>query len=1558
MILRSVYKLWRFLFRSLVTVAVLFIGAGILLTTILQLPATKQYLRNEITVAFNDQFGGTLEIEEIRGFLPFSTSFRNGRVYSPADSLQPVIRFENAYVSIRWWEMLRRNLTINSFVLESPQFLINTEENSTNIALAFQQRSADRDRNEPLRALRFLQRVDLFAPSLQVISGSAEIGEGLNLPEFPGLSPGFQINDINLTVYLEIRDSQLFFDLPAFQASLPGTPYNYLHLSGQFYNDQRYLELNRFEISTGLFQADFSFEASPVDLRGGNLNQQFREASYSAEISESSFSSGWIRQFFPQFPEFDQPVNLEMDTDGTLDLFYINKLQANIGTSSLLFSAELRDIPNESFSYQVSLDNIVISPEKFEWIADNYFQQPDLLNPYQLSTVRGSLYGNRSGLTTSFRAETESGSLSLDGSLGLSGRTDYSFGMQVDALDISPMMSDPDAESIIQGFISVEGDGFGEEAAFESFIDLSRSSLLDVRFESFVAEIDYSENNLRFDIQGNDSIFNIAANGRYSRNGSHRHLVSDGEVNGFDITNIFKSFQADHTSFNSSFSLNISGTETSDVAGRASFEIRESLIDGEILPAHQFYADISNRENGLRQLRITSSFLDAEVNGHLDQQKISSAYHYWNTHLLSKIESELLFEQNFFNSSHITSPSADPKMSPLSLSLQFNVKDLSLLRRYLPELPDLQSSASATVELNASHEQLLITGSYSDRFFRFGEIGGSQISSAFTGIFRSDQRLREFSTFDLQISAESASFNGEELENSSVNLSMRNDAAEIRQVFRRMNHDLTLSSVISATVHENSVQFSLHDFQLSGSTYEWKNEGVPSMTYFSDKSIAIESLLLKSGNEVVEINGTFSDLPDEAVNYSIRNLNLNSISDIIGGRVTFSGTLNGEFTTRTLSLTPVIEGELEVEEGRLMERLIGDISLLSRFDPIGEKFDTEIHIFTNPEKYPRYIRNNNGIGQDIFLTGYFRLPDDEIGTEEDLVYFDADFKEIDMWIVTVIIPNIIQELEGNANGTGFFRAGRNHLDFDSSFIVDDVIGKPLFTEVEYTLGGNVQFSYNEGVILRDVRLRDSRNGTGLLYGSIDLHRFTGLTTLDLTLDLNDLHFMNNSFDPDIPFYGSIFGTGQAQIVGPTTAPLLRTTRPLSISSESRISIPLQPEVAFEQDRRFIRFVDSFEELSWSSLLPESRQATGNGDDNETLTFLQLFTMDLQFQANDPLNVRLIFDPVTNDILSTSGTGQIRILLEDQDVSMFGRFNIDGGNYQFVSGDVFTRRFTLEEGGTISWSGDLIDAALNVTAVYRARPNVSTLLSGSGSAGFIDPSQRIPVELVLQIGGTINSVENEFFFRLPTGVEGTADPTIASQISNLNQNDDEKLIQATSILLSGNFIPSSQAQGLGLAEGLSGTAIVVNPLLTSQVINPLLSNQINSLLRSDITFDIDVNLTTANEVDLGVALRLFDDRIVLRREGQITGEQSDIGDLGATYRINRTFSVNAFHRQDPTLSYTSGLETRQSQEMNGVGVEARVQFNTWNNLRERISGAFRSLFGIRNEEDSEVPLAEN
>src|SRR5690606_32011399 len=122
--------------------------------------------------------------------------------------------------------------------------------------------------------------------------------------------------------------------------------------------------------------------------------------------------------------------------------------------------------------------------------------------------------------------------------------------------------------------------------------------------------------------------------------------------------------------------------------------------------------------------------------------------------------------------------------------------------------------------------------------------------------------------------------------------------------------------------------------------------------------------------------------------------------------------------------------------------------------------------------------------------------------------------------------------------------------------------------------------------------------------------------------------------------------------GPSTSPFLRSTRPIELSPDSRISVPVLDETELQQSSNFIQFVDTFdlEELRER----EEREAEGrrSGPDGSTeLTFSERFTLDLQFIARNPVNFQLVFDRVTNEILTANGTGQIRINLADQNFSL-------------------------------------------------------------------------------------------------------------------------------------------------------------------------------------------------------------------------------------------------------------------------------------------------------------------
>ena len=1520
----------------------------------LQLPVSKEYLKVQLEDTFNSQFAGTAEVESIRGFIPFRTEFSNIVFYSPEYPYDEQLSAETIFASVDLWELIRGNIKITALELNSPSVLLTQNESGLLLTGIFETES-ESEVSTRRNADQFFNRFSIFAPEITISNGRLEADESITFPDQFNITPPFIVSELNAEFFLESTEDQQFLDITSFSAATTAPGFSELMIMGQFFNDGHFLELNGLEFTSDQIAVELTAEASPVNLYSQDFSEQLYNAVYRLDIQRFYIQPELLKRINAGFSQVNYPLEFEGVAEGNLDELYLDNVQITTGDSYLLADGLLSDLLGPEFSYNLLVNNLVITERDIKPLFPGSGLDDLDFSPYGTPTLRGELMGTLSEFNTQLQLFSDIGGASIDADYTFNEPAAYDLRVDFDSLDVSPLMKDSLGTSIVHGQVMANGSGLNKMASIETYINLANSRLLGHTFEVFQADASYENRNGSYSLQLKNHDTDGSASGNFMIGEDRNQFSIDAVVSQLDITTYFPDLKYEQTNFNGRIYANLEGNSPEDLFGRISLEVNESVINDDTLRAHQLYADINQAGGESRTLRLTSSFLDAELSGTIFPEMLRSTADYWYRYLNTQFREELLFQE--VSADRLTAMPYPDQGTPVDLSLRATAKDLQLLKSYFPEIGDITSSATLNLNINAASDALTLNGTFFDDSLTVNQSAFNDLGMSFNGAFSYGEPLRNSSLVDLQINSPDLIIgNGYSIKGASVNLSLRDSVINVRQEVDSALENLSYFSETTTRLYSDRLETTVDSLSTGSPDYRWYSSGLPEIIYNRDQSLTLNRFIMESEDDYFELDGTFSNAPEDSVNYNIRNFSLARISDLIGGRIQFEGIVDGEFTTRALTQIPSIQGDLSVRDGRINGRVVGDVSLRSRFNSDEDRFDTEIHLYTDPERYSDYLERNNGSGQDLFLSGYFKAPDDIIDEEEDLYYFDADLREIDMWIVSFIVPNIITEMEGSSSGRGFIRGSRSDYNFEAEFDIDDVYGRPTFTNVPYTLSGNLKFNRSDGLLFNDIVMDDGQGGTGTLSGQVDLDDFSPLNVFSLTLELDDLRFMNNVQDPNVPFYADLYGSGTAVLSGTSDAPEIRSTTPIFLSTRSRISIPLQEETELEQDRRFIQFVESFENLTpMQSAYGRDENGDRNGSDEIDLTFIELFSMNLLFVANDPVNVRLIFDPVTNDILTATGTGQIRLILEDQDFSMFGRFNISGGEYQFVGGDIFTRRFNIQDGGSISWQGDLADANLNVTASYRARPDISTLLPAGATF------QRVPVELILQIGGTISEISNEFHFQVPTGIEGTQDPTIAAQINRLNQNEDEKVLQAFGILLTGNFVPSDLLQNPD-AGNVTGTNALVNPLVSSQIISPLLSNQINSLLRSDITFDVDFNLNAFNEVDLGVALRLFNDRIVLRREGQITGD-TEIGDLGATYRINRIFSITAFHRQDPTLSNRAETDARQTQEMNGMGVEAQFQFNTWQSLRNRISNSFRNLFGLKEkepdvEDEESDPLAEN
>lgn len=1559
--LRLIYRSWSafWTFIGVLISTVLLLVATLL--GALQLDPVQELITDKMESSFHDQFSGRISIGDVGGFLPFRASLENVRIYADSTDGRPAADLPELEVSADLMALLNGRLIVNGLRLHKPILRFDALEGPS-LAEAFRPiSSGDNDMSDvqPDSLGSTPNRLnDILIPSMVIDSGKVLITREFNTEALAIEGNQLTLDLSRLVAYFEFSPGQRILDIEDLQFSVPELQLQRANVLGQIYNDEQVLEFNSFSLNLARSRVVFNSSADGVDLTAGQIAEQLSGAYYELNISEANLNPENLNRVFPSFPKMDRSIQAVVEAEGDLDSLWFANIESYLGESVLLARGSLLDLRSGSgLSYDLNIDEAALESSDVATFA------PDLdslqINAISDISYRGALSGDLTFAEADLWLTSQRGSVHLFGSAGLDPLRDMDLTMIADSLDLGGIIAAEISDTDIYLNARVQSKST-DIFRTEGMLDIRTAGRInDLRYDSLKVDLGMDQGLITSDFNGGIYGALITGSGQADLRSNQYTYRFDGSAESLPIKQVTGLNGLRDAILDLNYGFNITGNDPDQLNGSVNMDVISARIGEEVIDRHQLYFDLLDNPQGDKEFRFTSTAFDANLKGQYNPTEMLQLFRHWKDFFRYRYRDEILLEQPAFALTDTLGSSTQ------DFNWTIDLKDLELLRSYYPDFPEIRSSFRLAGAANVSPERMSFNANITDPLFNSGQITADSLLLRASGGFRYDSRIKDFSRLEMSgvlglfeydlLSARDFTFNAE----------LRQDSLRIRSDIKRLADNAEFHFQGEGVLSDSLIRLGINELRIGTKDYTWLRQGQPVALYDRDNRLRLNDFNFSSGEQYIGINGVFSAEPEDSVNYRIDGVELQRLSDVINGRINFSGLLNGNFTTRSLTRIPSIQGDISIERFMLNDQIAGDLRLNSTYNQDLDRFDTRITVLTDSSKYPAYFENNDRRGLDFEIDGYVRAPGsiEELSANDSLYAFDVNFRNIDMWILPFIGPKVFNEASGQGNGRGTFWGSAEDYDFDVQFEVglsDAVYFRPKFLDTYYYAQGPINFNRTEGLRFDDVFVIDPSGGLATLSGTFDFNDFQPVNYFDLRVEMDEFQFLNSDFAPTLPFYGEAYGSSTVTITGTNLNPVMRTLTPMQISDFSEIGIPLVEETEVGQENKLIRFVDSFD-LAEDSTGGGSSGIPGQGDvDPADLTFAERFTLDLVFEASDPMTVRLVFDPVTNDAVTANGTGRMQIRLEDQQVSMFGRFDITDGRYNFVSGDIFSRRFQLEPGGSIVWEGAPDNARLNLNAFYRARPDINTLTATRGSLQDQDAQQiRVPVELVLSITGTLNSIENEFFFRLPDTFDPNTNATLTTQLAAINRDQDAKLIQATSFLLVGEFIPVSNSTTGGnpaFANNFSGSAAVLNPLLSNQVISPLLSSQINSLLNSDVSsLDVDFNLNTYNQVDLGVALRLYNDKLILRREGQVYAQNNiNIGDIGATYRINRTFSVTAFHRQDPTFgNLNTTNSTNDTQDINGVGVEARFSFNTWKEFFNRLGRPFRKLFGIKDKKEEEI-----
>ena len=662
----------------------------------------------------------------------------------------------------------------------------------------------------------------------------------------------------------------------------------------------------------------------------------------------------------------------------------------------------------------------------------------------------------------------------------------------------------------------------------------------------------------------------------------------------------------------------------------------------------------------------------------------------------------------------------------------------------------------------------------------------------------------------------------------------------------------------------------------------------PTFLSIGPREYTINGFGLFSAQDSLRINGSISDNPESALSLRLANLNLDLLNSFTTSDLDIQGRLSGEVDLFNFFSGMGANMEISGKGLKLKGEELGEISILSRRDLARNRFNLLIN---------NYILGENPIN----ISGYF-IPGRN--------YLDADLR-LENFSLTTISPFLADIMDisggyisGDIGATG--QLDMLMLSSENSHI-DSMAVTPVFTQVPYIVSGPITMS-RQRIELDSLSITDPDGATAMLAGSIT-HDFFKNIYLDANLNFNEFQVLNTQEIHNEKFYGTAYASGQVGLSGFTDN--LQIDAQVTTAGNSSLHIPLSSSSS-ASTTDLISYTD-FRLPADSTVLPADIEGT------EHIRHRGNIEIRATAGVTSGTELQIEIDKQLGDILRCNGNGNINLTLNPSRniMDLRGDYTINEGSLHYTL-YMQSRDFTINEGGTIAFNGDLKNTNLNVGATYSTKASISTLIADTTSVG-----NRRNVNCGIQIQGSLTNPELSFSIDIPD-----LDPITKGRVESALSTPDKVQKQFMALLISGSFVPDEQS------------GIINNSTILYSNASEMLSNQFNNIFRQlDIPLDLGLNYQPGGSngswgmFDVAVSYQAFNNRLIIN--GNVGNDETSsnwAGDFDAEIKVDRQGKLRVTLFTRSADSYSNYLDNTQR---SGFGVTYQDEFDTfgdfWRNI---------------------------
>ena len=1196
-----------------------------------------------------------------------------------------------------------------------------------------------------------------------------------------------------------------------------------------------------------------------------------------------------ISPFLPALSHFKEPISLDMEVKGTVNQLTCSHLEITADNRQFRLKGDvaLQDLSHPQDAYVFgTLSELTATTRGVGFLVRNlshdYNGVPPVLERLGNVSFRGEVSGYFTDIVTYGQLHTDLGGVNMDLKLSSDkskGLFAYSGAVKTTDYKLGKLLANEQL-----GEITFNLDVHGRHVT---------DRLPVVELKGLIASVDYSR--YRYE--------NITLDGEYKQGGFNGKVALDdpngsiylnGDVNVSSRIPTFN-FQAiinklrphdlnltskyPDTEFSLKLRANFTGGSVDEMIGEINVDSLEFMS-----PEKQYFMNNMNirasKQNNENQLRLTSEFLTASVEGKFQYHTLPASI----LNIMRKYVPSLIL------------PPKKPIETHNNFQFDIHIYNTDILSTIFDIPLTVYTHSTLKGYFNDPLQRLRVEGyfprlQYKNNFIESGMILCENPSDHIRARVRLTN-LKKKGAVNLSLDAQAKD------DNISTTLNWGNSAAvtysgQLAAVAKFLRTEGE-KSLLKAMVEVKPTDIILNDTL-------WQIH--PSQVVVDSGKVDVNNFYFSHQDRYVRINGRLSDNPQDSVKVDLKDINMGYVFDIasISDDVNFEGDATGTAYASGVFKKPVMNTRLFIKNFSLNQGRLGDLNIYGEWDNEnrGIRLDASIKdISTTPSR----------------VTGIIHPLKPESGLD-----LNIEANELNLKFLEHYMKSIANDIKGRATGKVHFYGKFKGLNLDGAVMTDASMNFDILN-THFAIKDTILLAPS-GLTFNNIHISDMEGHSGRMNGYLHFQHFKNLN-YRFEIQANNMLVMNTKESTDMPFYGTVYGTGNALLTGNAIQGL--DVNVAMTTNRNSIFTYINGSVASATSNQFIKFVDktprrtiqdSIQIISYYEQLQQKRQEA----EEEQKTDIRL---NILVDATPDATMKIIMDPVAGDYISGKGTGNIRTEFYNKgDVKMFGSYQINQGVYKFSLQEVIRKDFVIKNGSTITFNGAPLDANLDIQASYTVNSaSLNDLIPEESSSIIQQPN--VKVNCIMNLSGILVRPTIKLGIELPNERD-----EVQTLVRNYISTEEQMNMQILYLLGIGKFYTEDARNNQ-------------NSNVMSSVLSSTLSGQLNNALSQVFetnNWNIGTNLSTGDkgwtdmEVEGILSGQLLNNRLLINgnfgyRDNPMANTNF-VGDFEAEWLINRSGDIRlkAYNETNDRYYTKTNLTTQ------GVGIMYKKDFNKWSDL---------------------------